>query len=303
MYWRTLVSVFVVMLCLIACGAPKPDAKPPLARRVELNGVSISFNEQGAGDTVVLVHGAISDLRSWDAIRAKLASRYHVVTPSNRYFGTASWPDDGKKFSMQTHADDLAALIRLLNVGPVDLVGWSYGADIVLVVAVQHPDLVKSVFVYEPSLNTFVTDSADRQAISADQRQAFGAAFAASQEGNRTAALRPFVDGANGLPGTFDQLPGNFREIMVDNARTLPLQLNAPAPPTIACAQLGEIHAPVAIARGTLTRPFFRIAADTANRCIPDSKLVLLKDGRHLAPLQMPAQFSGAVSAFLAAQQ
>lgn len=303
MYWRTLITVLVVMLSLIACGAPKPDATPPLARRIDINGVSMSFKEQGAGDTVVLVHGAINDLRSWDAIGKELAARYHVIALTNRYFGTAPWPDDGKKFSMQTHADDLAALIRVLNVGPVNLVGWSYGADIVLVVAVQHPELVKSVFVYEPSLNTFVTDSADRQALLADQRQAFGAAFAASQKGNRSAALQSFVDGANGSPGTFDELPANVREIMADNARTLPLQLNAPAPPTITCAQLGDIHAPVAVARGTLTRPFFRIAADTANRCMPGSRLVLLNDGRHLAPLQMPTQFTAAVSAFLKARQ
>ena len=38
------------------------------------------------------------------------------------------------------------------------LVGWSYGADVVLVLAVQHPELVRSLFLYEPAMATFVSN-------------------------------------------------------------------------------------------------------------------------------------------------
>ncbi|WP_244817522.1 alpha/beta fold hydrolase [Caballeronia sp. Lep1P3] len=295
-----LLSVLALFLSMLAaCGSAKLDAGQPQLRETNVNGVPLRYEEQGAGETVVLIHGAIADYRAWDAARDAIAAHYRVVAPSNRYFGAASWPDDGARFSMQTHADDLAAFIRALNAGPVDLVGWSYGADIGLVVAVQHPELVRSVFAYEPSLTTFVTDASDRKAIAADQQQAFGPAFVASKRGDQQAALRPFVDGVNGAPGTYDGLPDRVRVVLSDNARTIPLQLNAPPPPAITCAQLGTIAAPVAIARGTLTRPFFRIAADTAHRCIPASRLVLLENGRHLAPVEMPGDFDAALLGFL----
>lgn len=302
MNWLVLFGMFIVTPFLAACGSVRLDDARLQVRQMDVNGVSLSYEQQGAGETVVLVHGAISDFRTWDATRDAIAAHYRVIAPSNRYFGERSWPDNGANFSMQTHADDLAASIRALNTGPVNLVGWSYGADIVLVVAVQHPELVKSVFVYEPSLTTFVTDPADRDAVSADQKQAFGPAYTTSKQGDQMAALRPFVDGANGSPGTFDQLPARVRTVMSDNARTIPLQFNAPPPPLISCAELGGLHVPVAIASGTQTRPFFRIAAETANRCIPNSQGILIQNGRHLAPLQMPQDFDAALLAFLSQQ-
>ncbi|CAL8480854.1 alpha/beta fold hydrolase [Caballeronia sp. S22] len=293
-FWLSL-----AMSLLAACSDSRLTTGGVQIRETSVNGVPMHYEQQGTGETVVLVHGAIADYRAWDATRDAIAAHHRVIAPSNRYFGTIAWPDNGGKFSMQTHADDLAVFIRALNVGPVNLVGWSYGADLCLVVAVQHPELVKSVFAFEPSLTTFVTNAADRKSISTDQQQAFGAAFVASKRGDQQAALRPFVDGVNGAPGTFDQLPASVQTVLSDNARTIPLQLNAPPPPAITCVDLGRISAPVAIARGTSTRPFFRIAADTANRCIPGSRLVLIQDGRHLAPVEKPKEFNAALLAFL----
>ncbi|KIG01448.1 alpha/beta fold hydrolase [Caballeronia concitans] len=302
MIWRALLCLSLSLPMLLSCETSKLDAGQPQIHQTSVNGVALSYEQEGDGETVVLVHGAIADYRAWDLTRDAIAQQYRLIAPSNRYFGDAPWPDDGAKFSMQTHADDLAAFIRTLDAGRVHLVGWSYGSDIALVVAVQHPDLVKSVFAFEPSLTTFVTNAADRQAISSDQQQAFGPAVMVSKRGDQQAALRPFVDGVNGAPGTYDLLPERVRAVLSENARTIPLQLNAPPPPAITCAELGKIAVPVAIVRGTATRPFFRIAADTANRCIGGSRLVLIQDGRHLAPVEMPKAFDTALLAFLSAQ-
>jgi pimeloyl-ACP methyl ester carboxylesterase len=66
----------------------------------------------------------------------------------------------------------------------------------------------------------------------------------------------------------------------------------APPPPPITCSQLGQIEVPVTIARGELTRSFYRIAAATAHRCIPESQLVILPGGRHMAPTEHPSAFN-----------
>ena len=90
---------------------------------------------------VVFVHGAISDHRTWDAQRDPTSRNYRYAF-DQRYFGPAPWPDEGKALSVATHANDLAAFLRPLDVGPVHLVGWSYGANVALVLVVQHPALV-----------------------------------------------------------------------------------------------------------------------------------------------------------------
>jgi pimeloyl-ACP methyl ester carboxylesterase len=71
---------------------------------------------------MVFVHGAPSDLSHWEPVREGIASKYRFLAYTQRYFGTAPWPDDGKNFSIQTLADDLTKFITSLNAGPVHLV-------------------------------------------------------------------------------------------------------------------------------------------------------------------------------------
>src|SRR5215510_5203497 len=98
--------------------------------------------ESGAGPCVVLVHGSNTDHRIWAPHARGLAKHFRVVAPTQRYFGTSDWPDDGRGFSIATHADDLAEFIAGLRLAPVALVGWSYGAAVSLMTAVEQPELV-----------------------------------------------------------------------------------------------------------------------------------------------------------------
>ena len=265
-----------------------------------MNGVTLRYLEQGTGAPVIFVHGSIADHRIWDTQREPTASKYHYIALDQRYFGPAPWVDDGKRFSVATHANDLAAFLHQLEAGPVHLVGWSYGADVVLVLAVQHPELVRSLFLYEPSLATFVTDPTDLKAITESGNKMFAGGIAALQAKDEAGAVRAFLDGIDALPGTFDAFPPGPKGVALENARTLPLDLAAPPPPSITCAQLGAIKAPTAVVRGQLTPPFYRIPSDTANRCIPGSLLIVVPNTRHLWPAQEPAAFSQTLLEFLA---
>lgn len=122
------------------------------AKEVEINGVRLQYVEQGSGEAMVFVHGAPSDLRDWEPVREGIASRYRFLAYTQRYFGTAPWPDDGKNFSIQTLADDLTKFITSLNAGPVHLVSWSYGGLIAMSTALENPKLVRSLILYEPSV-------------------------------------------------------------------------------------------------------------------------------------------------------
>ena len=207
--------------------------------------------------------------------------------------------DDGKQFSIATHANDLAGFLRQLDVGPVHLVGWSYGADVVLVLAVQHPELVRSLFLYEPAMATFVSDPTDLKAVNDGRNKMVADGIAAVQAKDEAGAVRALVDGVDALPGSFDTYPPGPKGVALENARTLPLYFAAPPPPSITCAQLGAIKAPTAVVRGELTPPFFRIIADTANRCIPGSLLIVVPNTRHLWPAQEPSAFNQTLLEFL----
>jgi pimeloyl-ACP methyl ester carboxylesterase len=216
-----------------------------------------------------------------------------------RYFGTEPWPDQGAKYSMQTHTDDLVAFIQSLNAGPVDLVGWSYSGPIALLVAVQHPELVRSLFLDEPSTLALVTDPADLKVATQDRGAMAAAGTAAVKAGDIAGAVKSLFNGVNGQADLFDTAPPLVRTMLLDNARTLPISSTAPPPPAITCEQLGQIKVPTTVAVGELTRPFYKIAAGSVARCIPGAKLVVIAQGRHAAAVQATSAFNEALLRFL----
>jgi pimeloyl-ACP methyl ester carboxylesterase len=127
----------------------------------------------------------------------------------------------------------------------------------------------------------------------------FSPAAAASKAGDSAQATRLLIGAANGQPDYFDTAAPALRSIWLDNARTVSLFFAAPPPPAITCEQLGQMKIPVTIARGELTRPYFRIAADTAAHCIPGSKVVIILSGRHLTPVEDAPAFNAALLSFL----
>jgi pimeloyl-ACP methyl ester carboxylesterase len=277
---------------------------PPVSKAANVNGSSLNYIEQGQGATVVMVHGGISDHRIWNMQREAIAKGHRYVAFDQRYFGTAPWPDEGSKFSFATHLDDLAEFIRELKAGPVDLVAWSYGASLALELAVRNPDLVKGMFLYEPAgafTRAVLTDPAYLKEM-ADGGKGLGPAVAATKANDLAGATKLFTEWVNDqVPGSFDSItPPAVRPLLLDNARTIPLQMAATPPSSpVTCAQIGEIKVPVTVAKGQQTRKTIGMLADAVNRCIPGSKLVTIPNSNHSAPFQNPAAFNDAVLAFL----
>jgi len=92
--------------------------------------VTLNYLDEGQGVPVVFVHGAFSDRRNWEAQRAAVSKQYRYIALDQRYFGAAPWSDGGSRYSVATHANDLAVFIEQLNAGPVNVVGWSYGGAV-----------------------------------------------------------------------------------------------------------------------------------------------------------------------------
>jgi pimeloyl-ACP methyl ester carboxylesterase len=288
-----------VVLLASGCGSLQSatNTSPPL-KQAQVDGVKLNYIEQGRGQTVVFVHGAFSDHRIWEGQREKMAKQYRYVALDQRYFGASPWTDAGANFSVSTHADDLAMFIERLGVGPVHLVGHSYGGGIILVLAARRPDLVRSLFLYEPALGSIVTDLFLQKTL-AEERKGLSPAVAASKSNDQAMAVRLFVDWVDDQQGSFYELSAEARKVLLENGRTLPPQLAAPPPPMITCAQLAQLKVPVTVGKGQQSRLFYSILADATHRCIPDSRLVVLPNARHMAPVKDPAAINAAILAHL----
>jgi pimeloyl-ACP methyl ester carboxylesterase len=274
---------------------------PPQTRQVRVNGVDLTFIEQGSGASVVFVHGAWIDLRFWEPQRQAIARQHRFIAYTQRYHGTASWPDDGKQYSAETHAADLAAFIRQLNAGPVHLVGISYGGLITALVAAQHPDLVRSVTLAEPAIGALLADLPEAKPELDDRGKGLAPISAAVKAGDSVQAVTLFFDWVNNQgAGAFEKQPDALRQLVLDNARTVPLFLAAPRPPAISCTTLGSVKAPTLVLGGEQTRRFFSLINEVVVRCIPASRLEIIPNATHPMSYQNPAAFNEALLRFLA---
>jgi non-heme chloroperoxidase len=89
-------------------------------------GIEIYYEDHGAGQPVVLIHGYPLSGRAWDKqVPALLDAGYRVITYDRRGFGQSSQPTIG--YDYDTFAADLTALLEHLDVREAVLVGHSMG--------------------------------------------------------------------------------------------------------------------------------------------------------------------------------
>lgn len=109
----------------------------------EHDGCQLHYEDYGRGMPVVLVHGLGSSIRDWEYQIPALASRYRVVALDVRGHGRSDKPRE--RYSIATFSEDLVALIDHLGLVDVHLVGISMGGMIGFQLAVDHPDLLRSL--------------------------------------------------------------------------------------------------------------------------------------------------------------
>jgi len=115
----------------------------PVAGGVEL-AVDAWTPASDAGAPYLLVHGLASNARMWDGVVARLVALGHpALTVDLRGHGRSSKPDG--PYDVPTVALDLAGLIDRLELDRPIVVGQSWGGNVVIELAAEHPDLVGGV--------------------------------------------------------------------------------------------------------------------------------------------------------------
>ncbi|MFH8470901.1 alpha/beta fold hydrolase [Streptomyces sp. NPDC017991] len=88
--------------------------------------IELHYEDKGAGQPVVLIHGYPLDGNSWDGqTTALLDAGYRVITYDRRGFGKSSQPSTG--YDYDTFAADLNAVLETLDLREAVLVGFSMG--------------------------------------------------------------------------------------------------------------------------------------------------------------------------------
>lgn len=249
------------------------------------SGVTVSYDREGSGPPLVLVHGSFSDHRTnWEQIKATLAQRFEVCAMARRGRGETT-PTTGH--DVADEAEDVAALIESLD-KPCDLLGHSYGAQVALAAAANCPERIHRLVLYEPPWPHLLRE---------EQMKRFEAsAEAGDWNGFATAFLREVLR----MPATEIEV---FREsetwsAILDDAEATLEDLHALLRHRFEPERFSNLCLPVLLQIGTES-PRTSYVTDALAEVLPDSRIEALSGQGHDAMTTAPNLYVASVLRFL----
>jgi pimeloyl-ACP methyl ester carboxylesterase len=230
-----------------AVAAPKWPL-PEGIESVEVNGYDMAYQETGFGVPIVLVHGALNDYRVWYAQVPEFSKKYRVVAVSLRHYYPEKWDGRGDDFRISQHASDVANFIKKLNLGKVHLLGHSRGGAVVLNVATEHPEVIRTLILEDASgMETLLPDTPESQKLAAETKESNDTLKKNLATGDVDMAARVFIDSLGGS-GTWAKRSPDQKQVLFDNLGTAVAA--AGERPPITCAQIQKFDFPILLLNG-----------------------------------------------------
>ncbi len=254
---------------------------------LRVNDIDLYYETAGAGPPVLLLHGLGSSTRDWEYQTAELGRRYRVIAMDVRGHGRSSRPKG--PYSVAMFARDAVALLRALGAAPAHVVGLSMGGMIAFQMAVDAPEAVRSLAIANSGPAMVLTKLSQRAMIQmrfavvrllgmkALARMVANPVFPKPEQEE---LRRKFIDsiGANHPRAYLDALRAINGWTVLD--------------------RIGGISCPVLIAASD--QDYTPVAWKRAYAAmIPGAQVAVIRDSRHVAPLDQPAEFNRVVMEFL----
>ena len=257
----------------------------------QVNGLRLAYGDRGREHerVLLLVHGFPLDRRLWAAQAGALATMTRVITPDLRGHGKSEIVPG--PFTMDQHADDLAALLDHLKIRRAVVAGLSMGGYVAFAFWRRHPERVQGLILADTRAEPdSAAAQAGRDAAMVRVQQTGAAAYAdemlprllapASQADVKIVGAARKMMAEQPVEGIVGAL-GGLRD-RADSRATLPTI----TVPTLVIAGDADVITPPADAQA--------MAA-----AIPGARLAVIPRAGHLSPLENPRAFNAAVRAFL----
>jgi pimeloyl-ACP methyl ester carboxylesterase len=112
----------------------------------EVNGHRLYYERYGSGRPLLLLHGGGESVHSsFGPVLLGFVAKHDVIAPEQ--VGQGHTPDIPGPLTYSAMMEDTAALLMQLGVQDADVVGWSDGGNIALMLALRYPKLVRRVVV------------------------------------------------------------------------------------------------------------------------------------------------------------
>jgi len=208
---------------------------------IRVNGISLYYEEHGAGEPIVGIHGAGSSAAFWADAAQELARHGRTIVYDRRGCSRSERPEP---YATNVHqqADDAAALIDALAAAPAIVVGRSYGGAVAIDLALRYPDRVRALVQLEGDGGLSLSEAAMREVAELEEQ-----VFAAAEIDMDTVA-ETLVRSVLGDAG-WEGLPEPAKEILTANGPAIVAELRG-GYPDVTAAELGTIDQPTLLVGG-----------------------------------------------------
>lgn len=270
--------------------------------KAHLNGIDINYEVHGEGTPLVLAHGYTASLDMWRDQVPAFSAKYRLVIYDTRGHGATTAPAEPERYSIaRDYVADQLALMDHLGIGAAYVGGLSMGGMIAQEFALQHPDRVKALLLFDTGPGMSGLPRAPELRAGLEQ------ARAALQSAARSKGMAGIVDGLRASAAAFAPPDGPLPDTVrrhIENMRRMSLdgliganQAMHDWPGTY--ERLAAITAPTLILVGQ--EDPLMIAANAMHRTIRGSRLVVLRRSGHGTNIWRPNAFARRTLDFLAA--
>ncbi|MDB4946388.1 MAG: alpha/beta hydrolase [Labilithrix sp.] len=250
-----------------------------IAGHASVNGISMYYeiHGPGTGTPLVLLHGGGSTIEStYGRILPLFAQHRRVVAVEEQGHGRTTDREGPIRFD--TSADDVAVLLRQLDIEKADVMGFSNGASVAMELAIRHPDVVRKL--------VFASSMTKRSGAAPEFWQFMAAA---------TFANMPEPLKADFLAVTPD--PQKLRTMHDKDLERMLHFVEIPDP------AVRSVHAPTLVLLGDRDVPTLEHAVELT-RLLPHARLVVLPGGHgdYLGEIMSPKSHDPELTSRLVAQ-
>ncbi|MBB4826677.1 pimeloyl-ACP methyl ester carboxylesterase [Sporosarcina luteola] len=114
-----------------------------------INGIQLTYYEKGTGDTLILLHGNGSSSLKFQHFFEHFSKKYKVIAIDSRGHGlseTGEFP-----YNIKLFAEDILLFCRQKEMKNVNIVGYSDGGNIALVLSKLDPQLIHKMIIISPN--------------------------------------------------------------------------------------------------------------------------------------------------------
>ena len=275
------------------------DKWQPEVRTLRVNNYDMSYVERGSGPPLILVHGGLSDYRTWLPLMAELSETNRTIAVSLRHYYPEKWNGKGNNFSLQQHADDIAAFIEILKLDPVNLLGHSRGGVVAMLVASQHPELVQRLVLADPSpLQTMLSKNPKAKKQLDIRKATMQKTVRHYRQGNPEGGLETFVNYIAG-PKAWEKTSESRLETLRDNSWTQVSHVQD-LETAFHCNNASKISSRVLMITGERSAPIYGFMHSALQSCLKQTSNALIADAGHMMFSANPTAFVFEVQEFIA---